>query len=128
MQVEDIHSKIREARSTWIQGDADAFALLFRDDGEFVVPGQRHVGPAAIQRVAAQFSEAFTDVQIQIQQIIVEQNRAVVEWLWEDTERATGRRSVAADAIVIEFDDTGLIYRWREYIDSHSCLCREERA
>lgn len=56
---------------------------------------------------------------IQIHRILIDGHRAVVEWSWQEMEKATGKHSQAEDAIVIHFKD-GLIQRWREYIDLES--------
>ncbi len=111
----EIEAVIEAARNAWVSGDADAFANLFTEDGEFVVPGQTYRGKAAIRSVIAEFSETHTNVQIQIQRMIIDGNQAVVEWRWQDTD-AAGKQTVAEDAIVVDFVGTQ-ISRWREYID-----------
>jgi uncharacterized protein (TIGR02246 family) len=119
MQPEEIHALIQQARDAWVNGDADAFANLFTPDGELIVPGNRWVGPEAIREVAASFAAGASDVKIEIRRILVMGNQAVVEWYWEDTEKASGRRNRADDAIVVDFTG-GRIQRWREYIDAQT--------
>lgn len=114
---EQIRAIVRQARDSWVNGDADAFAALFTPDGELIVPGQKWVGRKAIRQAAADFANYASNVKIEIRQIIIEGDRAAVEWYWEDTEKATGRRNRADDAIVADFT-AGKIKRWREYIDS----------
>lgn len=111
----EIESAIETARNAWISGDADAFADLFTQNGEFIVPGQIYRGKAAIRDVIAGFSKTHSNVQIGIQRIIIEANQAVVEWRWQDTD-AVGKQTIAEDAIVVDFVGTQ-ISRWREYID-----------
>jgi uncharacterized protein (TIGR02246 family) len=120
MTPETVRSVIKQARDAWIAGDADAFASLFLADGEFIVPGNRWVGQVAIRQVAADFSTAYVDIKIDIRRIVVEGSQAVVEWHWQETEKATGKSGSADDAIVIDFQDQ-YISRWREYIDTQSC-------
>jgi uncharacterized protein (TIGR02246 family) len=110
-----VEAIIEAARIAWVTGNADAFANLFTEAGEFVIPGQTYRGRAAIRSVIAEFSETHTHVQIDIQRVMIDGNQAVVEWHWQDTD-ATGKRTVAEDAIVIDFVETQ-ISRWREYID-----------
>ncbi len=105
-------------------GNADAFAALFAPDGEFVVPGKVHRGQAAICEVTANFAARYSNVSIDIQRIIIDGDQAVVEWHWADTKNATGVRSTADDAIVVDFKD-GRIVRWREYIDTKSPAARD---
>ncbi|MGL4617815.1 nuclear transport factor 2 family protein [Chroococcidiopsis sp.] len=124
---EQIRTIVRQARDSWVNGDADAFAALFTSDGELIVPGQKWVGRAAIRKAAADFATYASNVKIDIRQIIIEgdaeggtlsrDHRAAVEWYWEDTEKASGRRNRADDAIIVDFV-AGKIKRWREYIDS----------
>jgi uncharacterized protein (TIGR02246 family) len=117
MQPEEIRSTIQQARNAWIEQDAEAFASLFSPDGEFIVPGDRYQGREAIRQVSASFFSAYSVIKIEIKQIIVEGDRAAVEWYWEDRENATGRNNRADDAIVVDFK-AGQIVRWREYIDT----------
>lgn len=116
-QPEEMRFIIQQARDAWVKGDAEAFASLFSPDGEFIVPGNRWVGREAIQKIAADFATSHSEVKIEIKRIIVESDRAVAEWHWEDRENATGRLSKADDAIVVDFQ-AGQIVRWREYIDT----------
>jgi len=114
---EQIQAMVRQARDSWVNGDADAFAALFTSDGEVIVPGKQWVGRDAIRKAAADFATYASNVKIDIRQIIIEGDRAAIEWYWEDTEKATGRRNRADDAIIADFV-AGKIKRWREYIDS----------
>lgn len=117
--AESVRSLVDKAAASWSKGDAKAFATLFAPDGEFIVPGQRWAGLAAIEHVAAEFAQSHSQVSINVQRIIVDGQQAVIEWRWEDTENKTGKRTQADDAIVVDFAN-GKIKRWREYIDSTS--------
>jgi uncharacterized protein (TIGR02246 family) len=116
MKPEDIRIAIEKARAAWVDRDADALAQLFTHDGEIIVPGSRWQGQAKIREELAHFARQYSDVKIEIRRIIIEGDRAAVEWHYEDTEKATGRRQKTDDAIVIDFKD-GRISRWREYFD-----------
>lgn len=119
MKPEEIRLVIKQAGDAWMAGDANAFAVLFVPDGEFIVPGDHWRGQAEIRKVVADYASAYSDVKINIRRIMIDGNQAVVEWDWEDKENATGIRSKANDAIVVDFKD-GRISRWREYIDTES--------
>lgn len=119
MKPDEIRAMIEQASQAWAAGDADAFAALFTPDGEFIVPGKRLQGQAAIREVLARFAERYSDVRVDIRRTIIDGDQAVVEWYWEDTKNATGVRNRADDAIVVDFKD-GRISRWREYIDTQS--------
>lgn len=126
MTPEEMRSLIQQARNAWIAGDADVFANLFVPNGEFIVPGNRWVGQAAIRKAAADYASAYSDVKIDIRRIIIDGERVVVEWHWEDRENGTDRRNKADDAIVIDFEADG-IRRWREYIDTETPASEVER-
>jgi uncharacterized protein (TIGR02246 family) len=119
MSLKKIHLIIQHAKNAWTNGDATAFASLFSIDGEFWVPGNRWVGPEKIRQIAAEFAASSSDVKIDIHRVIVDENQAVVEWYWEDTDNSTGNRNRADDVIVIDFVE-GRIQRWREYIDTQT--------
>ncbi|MCU0526545.1 MAG: nuclear transport factor 2 family protein [Elainella sp. Prado103] len=112
----ELRSIIHIAQQAWQTGNIDRFTQLFMDGGKFVVPGQVYQGQAAIRSAMAEFFASHADVTIQIRQLIVEGSRVAIEWHWEDTEIATGQRTVAEDAIIVEFQGDR-IDRWREYID-----------
>ncbi|MDJ0713909.1 MAG: SgcJ/EcaC family oxidoreductase [Prochloraceae cyanobacterium] len=122
MTPEQIRSLIQQAANAWISGNADAFACLFLPEGEFIVPNNCWVGAAQIRQVTADFVASY-EVKIEIRRIIVERNQAVVEWHWQDKEKATGKSTLADDAIVVDFQ-FGRISRWREYIDATSPKCQ----
>jgi uncharacterized protein (TIGR02246 family) len=117
MQTANLRSIILQAKDAWVKGDAAAFANLFTEDGEFIVPGQRWQGRAAIQSESDRFLENFT-VAIEIRTILMDGNQAAVEWDWSETPKAEEQTtSQAQDAILIDFEG-GRIRRWREYIDT----------
>jgi uncharacterized protein (TIGR02246 family) len=118
---QDICSLIEQAKAAWTARDADTLAQLFSQDGELIVPGQRWQGQAKIREEIAKFAQQYTDVSITIQQILIDGNRAAVEWHYEDTEKSTGQRSHVDDAIVLEVKD-GRISSWREYFDTDTPL------
>ena len=114
---EEIRRLIEQVRNAWVARDANALAQMFAPEGELIVPGKRWQGQAKIRQEVTRFAQQYSDVKIDIQRIIVEGNHAVVEWYYEDTEKATGLRNQADDVIVIDFKD-GRISRWREYFDN----------
>lgn len=114
-----VHTLIQQAKTAWVTGNADVLATLFTANAEFLVPGNRWVGRAAIRQLAADFAANSSNVTVDIQRILVEGNHASVEWHWEDTDNASGQRNRADDVIVIDFVN-GKISRWREYIDTQT--------
>ncbi|BAC91937.1 SgcJ/EcaC family oxidoreductase [Gloeobacter violaceus] len=119
MERERIRALVEQARQAWLAADGEAFANLFTEDGLFVVPGQRWQGREAIRKAVEQFAENYSQIQIDLQQIAVDGERAVIEWTWEDFSISTKKRTRAEDAIVVDFSN-GAIRRWREYIDAET--------
>lgn len=121
---EQVTTIVQQAREAWMSGRGDAFAALFIPDGEFVVPGQKWQGRDAIRDVVTEFTSTHSNIAIEIRRLVFDHSISdnhcvVIEWYWEDTQRDTGTKTRAEDAIVIEFED-GKIRRWREYIDVDS--------
>lgn len=119
MEPTKVQTLIEQAADAWIEGDGDAFAALFVTDGELIVPGKRWVGKAQIRQAVTKFAQTAANVKIDIRRIIVDGDQAVVEWHWENTEKATGDRIQADDAIIIDFKQNR-IKRWREYFDTQT--------
>lgn len=119
MNQEDILTLINKAKEAWVAQDADALTQMFTPDGEIIVPGKKWQGQAKIREEIIHFAQQYSDVKIDIKRIIVENNQAAVEWYYEDTHKATGRRNKADDVIFVDFKD-GLISRWREYFDTET--------
>lgn len=123
LQANEMRSLIEQARDAWVSGNGAAFAQLFIEDGELIVPGQRWQGRAAIQRESDRFNQDFS-VTIEIQSIVVEGNHAAVAWNWCETPKkglleSSGPVRQAQDAIWVDFEAGG-IRRWREYIDNET--------
>ncbi|WP_225225564.1 nuclear transport factor 2 family protein [Komarekiella delphini-convector] len=119
MNQEDILTLINKAKEAWVAQDADALTQMFTPDGEIIVPGKKWQGQAKIREEITHFAQQYSDVKIDIKRIIVENNQAAVEWYYEDTHKATGRRNKADDVIFVDFKN-GLINRWREYFDTET--------
>lgn len=117
MQRAEIQNLIEQAKAAWVARDADALVQLFTPNGEIVVPGQRWQGHDRIYAEVTKFAQQHSDVKIEIRQIIIEGDRAAVEWIYEDTETATGIHNRVEDAIIVDFE-FGRISRWREYFDT----------
>jgi uncharacterized protein (TIGR02246 family) len=125
MQAQEIRDTIKRAANAWVALDAEAFSSLFTDDGEFIFPGKHLIGQTEIQQSIVNFAATSSDISIKILQILIaspslndsEVDRVAVEWHWENTDKATGNRYKADDAIFIDFRG-GQISRWREYIDA----------
>lgn len=114
-----VQALIQRARKAWLEGDAEGFAKLFSADGEFIVPSQKWQGTKAITKAFQDYAQTHTVQVIEIRNIVIEQQHALVEWYWRDLERSTGEVNEAEDAIAVDVEHD-FIRRWREYIDADS--------
>ncbi len=121
MQATEIRAIVQMAVQSCAVGDAAAFAALFASDGQLVLPGAVLTGRDAIQPATATYFATLTAIEIAVANVIVEGDRAAVEWRWQATERATGQRVQAENAIALDFRG-GWIVRWREYLASKTVL------
>lgn len=119
VSLHPMHAKINFAKQAWLEGDSQGFAQLFAPSGELVVPGQRWQGPEAISKAFQAFTQDHEVLAIEISNLVVQGDRAILEWYWEDRDIHTGQTSKAEDAIAIDFQGDR-IQRWREYIDTKS--------
>jgi uncharacterized protein (TIGR02246 family) len=113
----DYRSVIETAREAWLDGDGKTFSELFIPSGKMIVPGQQWIGRNAIQDAIQDYHQSYSAISIDIKSILIDGDRAAIEWAWHDVERQTEHHSQADDAIIVTFQD-GLIAEWREYIDS----------
>lgn len=114
MNTTEIRNFIQKAARSCQQKDAITFASLFASNAELIISNQRIVGKEQIASITADYLANCENIQIEIKNIIVEENRAVVEWVWRDRKREDGRESCAENAISLTFVDEK-IARWREY-------------
>ncbi len=112
-----IKQTVQTAAQAWRDEKVEAFVGLFPMSGVMIAQGHRWVGKANIRQAFTEFFSRNTNVQITIHQILIQDNHAAVEWRWQERNRETGAVSNAEDAILIDFDISGQILRWREYID-----------
>lgn len=110
----EIRSIIKLATDSCMNQNAKTFASLFRNDAEMILPGHRLTGKANIQEATTTYLQSYDEIKINIQRILVEGDRAVVEWIWQSYKK--GKSDYAENAIIIDFK-AGLIQRWREYTD-----------
>jgi uncharacterized protein (TIGR02246 family) len=119
MTPEAIRLVIQKAADSWVTGNVEEFANLFTPHGELITPGHLSVGPEEIQKTSKAFYDTYHQVKIKIINILIENEKAAVEWIWQDVEKLTNKSSQADDVIMVDFRD-GKICRWREYIDTAS--------
>ncbi|MGF1494390.1 MAG: nuclear transport factor 2 family protein [Microcoleaceae cyanobacterium] len=116
-RIEQIHSLIDQIAETWRKGDAKEFAEMFTPDGELIISGCHWFGREAIEQVISEFVEIHPYLQVDIRHIIIEADRAVVEWHLDNVEGFVGRVDPINDDIVVIDFIGDKVRRWREYVD-----------
>ncbi len=116
---EQIHTLIAAAKRAWEDKDVATLVNLFAEEGKLIVPGMRSQGKSHIQSLLDDFAATDDQIQIEIHQIVVSGDRAMLEWTWRQTNRESGEVYIADDAIAVDVKD-GKILRWREYIDDQT--------
>lgn len=114
-----IRALIETAKRAWEEKDVAMLVSLFAEEGELIVPGTRSHGKSQIQSLLEDFAATDDQIQIEIHQIVVSGDRAILEWTWRQTNSESGEVYIADDAIAVDVQD-GKILRWREYIDDQT--------
>ena len=116
MEQRMVEDKVAQLAHAMMRQDDDAVVAHFAENAVMIAPSDRFVGKAAIYAAGTSFNEAYTNIVINIKQVIVSGNKGVVEWSFAETRRADGYTHTMEDAIVFELHDADIIY-WREYFD-----------
>ena len=104
----------------WLTGNFSPEAAAdWHEQGVLTAPGNR-VPKAALAGTIESFHREYTDLVLTVTNVIRSSDgrRMALEWLWEISRREDGARSRTEDAIIVDFDDNGLILSWREYFDT----------
>lgn len=97
--------------------DDNAVASFFADDAVMIAPSGRFVGKQAIYDAGHGFNQAYSNIVIEIREVICCGNKGVVEWSFAETRNADGWTHVMEDAIVFHLREDGMVLYWREYFD-----------
>lgn len=104
----------------WLTGEFSlAAAADWHEEGVLTAPGNR-IPKAALARTIEDFHRQYGDLVLTVTNVIrsPDGRRMALEWLWEISRRDDGARSRTEDAIIVDFDENGLILSWREYFDT----------
>lgn len=109
----------RQGRA-WLTGDFSPEAAAdWHPEGVLTAPGNR-VPKSDLARTIESFYRDYGDLVLTVTNVITspDKRRMALEWVWEVTRRDDGARSRTEDAIIVDFDASGLILSWREYFDT----------
>lgn len=109
-----IKAVIDQAVKACMEKNACKFAALFSERGEIILNKNYHIAKADIETVTQNYFASLEYIKILVTGMIIEDNRACLEWTWEDYNRQTNQNKCQDNAIVIKFE-SDLIVSWREY-------------
>lgn len=115
----EVLALIKRQAQGWENGDGLAIAADFAEDAIFIVDRITLKGKAEIKTAAEDYFKQFTDTQVKLKRIIIEDNQGALEWDWRDRHRQSGQVGYAEDAIIWELAKGKIVY-WREYINKRS--------
>ena len=123
---------VRIFHESWDLRDPERGAAVIAEDGHFedVARGEHQPGPEAYKRDYHRWREAFPDGELEVVNVIVEDDWAVVEYLNRGTQTGplhsslgsfppSGRRMEARYCCVMRVAD-GMVVEGRDYYDSTS--------
>jgi len=96
----------------WCSQNASSVAALFALNGSLSVNGAPNVGRGAITKVAQEFMTAFPDLQLLMDGVLMQDDRAVYRWTFIGTNTGpggTGHRVRFSGYEVWKFGEDGLI-------------------
>jgi uncharacterized protein (TIGR02246 family) len=105
---------IDEAIQACIEQNASRFSSLFTDDGKIVLNQNLSFSKAEIETVTQKYFASLKSVKIETKYIMIEGNKAFIQWLWRDFNLVDNQENSHDNVIVLDFKDS-LIYCWREY-------------
>ena len=110
-----------QAKEYWVHSDVERFSDLFVAEGEFIREGHHCKGREAIHSAFSELLNQFVIKHIDIQDVRINGNTAVMEWAWETFDKDSGDRLQKKEAIAIDFAEDG-IQRWREHTDAEQSI------
>lgn len=104
----------------WLTGNFSSEAAAdWHEEGMLTAPGNR-IPKSELARTIENFHHDYGDLVLTVTNAFcsADGRRLALEWLWEISRREDGARSRTEDAIIVDFDENGLILSWREYFDT----------
>lgn len=122
--AEDIREMVYQHAEAWKTGDLTLLDELLHQDVVFAYPGRRLNKTQTLEDLDY-FREHFTDTEVYVHELIIEDNKVAVEWQFATTDKETGHRQVVSDAIIAEVAD-GKFLIWKEYLDGRVKTLQKE--
>lgn len=114
MDTEYIYQIITLGVKACVDRDAVKFASLFTPSGEIILKKDQKIVKPDIERVTRDYFASLEYIKINVLSVMIQGNRACLEWLWEDFNQVKQQKNSQENLILITFEED-LIQRWREY-------------
>jgi uncharacterized protein (TIGR02246 family) len=114
MDTEYIYQIISQGVKACVDQDAAKFASLFTESAEIILTKDQRITKFDLERVTGDYFANLEYIKIDVLSVIIQDNRAYVEWVWEDFNRVKQQKNYHENLIRITFAE-GLIQSWREY-------------
>ena len=114
---ESVRTLIHEMAAAMMRQDDEAVASFFADDAVMIVPSARLAGRPAILEAGRQFNLHFTNITIDVMDVVYCAGKGVVEWRFAETRKHDLWTHVMEDAIVFHVRPDRKVSYWREYFD-----------
>jgi len=121
MEPDRIKAMLFQAKEYWVHSDADRFAELFVPDGELVREGQHWQGREAVRQAFLELLDTLVIKHVEVQRVLINGNTAVMEWIWETTDKDTGEHCQQREATAVDLSEDGIIC-WREHTNEEQSL------
>ena len=114
MTKDKINNTIQKAINSCIHKSAQDFTSLFTDDAQIILKKDSPINKFQLEKITADYFANLEYKKIHIHAILIEENKAFVEWTWQDYNMLTKQKNCHDNVISMNFKDN-LISLWREY-------------
>lgn len=114
-----IERQVRRHTALWETRDASAIADTLHPEVEFIWPAIHGQSCREARAVLETCLAEFQSLRLHLRRLLIDpvQQVAAVEWICRYTESGESGCQEILGGTVLDFDQTGLIYRWRTYLD-----------
>lgn len=114
-----IESWVRQHMAAWEASDASAIADTLHPDVEFIWPVSHGQGCREAQAVLETRLAEFQSLRLHLRRLLIDpaQQVAAVEWISRYIQPDKTNYQEIMGGTVLDFDQAGLIHRWRTYLD-----------
>lgn len=105
---------VSKAINACINKNASDFASLFTEDGKIILKKDYEILKPNIEKTTSDYFETLEYINISVNSISIENNKALIKWLWKDFNLLTKEKNQHDNIISITFK-SDLIYIWQEF-------------